>query len=241
MRTLQLCLSIYVVILFCFRCDALNTTTVRSGKSTIGPVFVTVTEKPNQSDQRQVLIRFSGPPDTVLIVNEQKLNKVPDSDGEFVSKVDFENPVDFYLHVRLSSKATSEWLWINIIQDIGYYEIHPSCNLDVTSFDVGEITTYTIVVSECPGKPSGSLIDELYKNGELIYSKEYLIKEETQEYMQKSVTTVSFNRSRMMNDNVELSLWFGLYHVSQDNLTPDFYRAYIIADQGNFLGANLER
>lgn len=54
-----------------------NTTTVRSGKSTIGPVFVTVTEKPNQSDQRQVLIRFYGPPDTVLIVNEQKLNKVP--------------------------------------------------------------------------------------------------------------------------------------------------------------------
>lgn len=162
-----------------------------------------------------------------------------DSDGMFVSEVDLEQPMNFT--IRLSSKATSEWLWITIFEDIGYYEIYPTCSLDITSSDNREITIYTIVVSDCHEKPEGDVVRRFLKNGERIYSTDYLTIEETQESRQESVTTVSFNRSRMMNDNVELSLWFGLYHVSQDNLTPDFYRAYIIADQGNFLGVNLER
>lgn len=43
-----------------------NTTTLRSGKLTIGPVFVTLTLKPFLPTQ--VLIRFSGPQDTSVFV-----------------------------------------------------------------------------------------------------------------------------------------------------------------------------
>uniref|UniRef100_A0A8W8NXZ4 Uncharacterized protein n=1 Tax=Magallana gigas TaxID=29159 RepID=A0A8W8NXZ4_MAGGI len=233
MGTLQFCLSMCVVILFCSCGDTLNTTTVRNGKSTIGPVFVTVAEKPNQSDQRQVLIKFSGPPDTVLTLNARKRNKVQDSDGKFVSEVDLEQPMNFT--IRLSSKATSEWLWITIFQDIGYYEIYPTCSLDITSSDNREITIYTIVVSDCHEKPEGDVVRRFLKNGKRIYSTDYLTMEETHESRQESVTTVSFNRSRMMNDNVELSLWFSLYYISQENRTPEIYQEFTIFDESNLI------
>lgn len=61
-----------------------------------------------------------------------------DLDGEFVSEVQFEHPYNFTL--RLYSRATSDKLMISVDQDVGYYEIYPSCNLDVTSSDVAGIT-----------------------------------------------------------------------------------------------------
>lgn len=42
---------------------------------TIGPVFLTVTEKPNQPHPKQILIRFSGPPDTSVYVDLIKQDK----------------------------------------------------------------------------------------------------------------------------------------------------------------------
>lgn len=51
-----------------------NTKTLRSGKLTIGTVFVTLTLKPFLPTQ--VLIRFSGPPDTSVFVKEQEVTKV---------------------------------------------------------------------------------------------------------------------------------------------------------------------
>lgn len=57
--------------------DCLQTTKIlRSKKSTIGPVFVTVTRKPNQPFQRQVLIKFKGPPDTSVSFEGGNLTKV---------------------------------------------------------------------------------------------------------------------------------------------------------------------
>lgn len=57
--------------------DCLQTTKIlRSKKSTIGPVFVTVTPKPNQLFQRQVLIKFNGPPDTSVSFEGRNLTKV---------------------------------------------------------------------------------------------------------------------------------------------------------------------
>lgn len=53
-----------------------NTTTLRNGKLTIGPVFVTLTLKPFLLTQ--VLIRFSGPQDTSVFVNEQEVTKAQD-------------------------------------------------------------------------------------------------------------------------------------------------------------------
>lgn len=47
--------------------------------------------------------------------------------------------------IKLSSESTSEFLLAPVGQDnIDYYEIYPSCNLDVISTTVGEITTYII-------------------------------------------------------------------------------------------------
>lgn len=156
-----------------------------------------------------------------------------DSDGKFVSAVDLEQPMNFT--IRLSSKATSEWLWITIFQDIGYYEIYPTCSLDITSSGIGEITTYTIVVSDCHEKPEGDVVRRFLKNGKRIYSTDYLTIEETHESIQESVTTVSFDRSRMMNDNVELSLWFSLYYISQENRTPEIYQEFTIFDESNLI------
>lgn len=53
-----------------------TTKILRSKKSTIGPVFVTVTRKPNQPFQRQVLIKFKGPPDTSVSFEGRNLTKV---------------------------------------------------------------------------------------------------------------------------------------------------------------------
>lgn len=72
------------------------------------------------------------------------------SGGEFVSGVDFEGYDD--LTVLLLSEATSEALWFNLPKVIGYYKIYLSCKRDVTSSVVERITTYTIVLSECPGE-----------------------------------------------------------------------------------------
>lgn len=53
-----------------------NTTTLRSGKLTIGTVFVSLTLKPFLPTQVQ--IRFSGPQDTSVFVNEQEVTKAQD-------------------------------------------------------------------------------------------------------------------------------------------------------------------
>lgn len=53
-----------------------NTTNLRNGKLTIGPVFVTLTLK--RFLLTQVLIRFSGPQDTSVFVNEQEVTKAQD-------------------------------------------------------------------------------------------------------------------------------------------------------------------
>lgn len=65
------------------------------------------------------------------------------SGGDFVSVYDFEFHTD--LTIVLNSRATSEGLGINFEHVVtGYYELNPSCNIDITSSNVGEITTYKI-------------------------------------------------------------------------------------------------
>nr|XP_034320156.1 uncharacterized protein LOC117687542 [Crassostrea gigas] len=222
MRILQLCLSICVVILFCDRGKTSNTTTLRSRKPTIGPVFLTVSQISNQPNVMQVLIRFAGPPDTLVLADFYKdLNKVQVSGGDFVSVVDLEEGND-KCFLLLGSEATSERVSIYLRPVIGYYKINPNCNIDVTSSDVGEITTYTIVVSECPGEETEGgwkeygLWHELFKGTKYIPSADYLTIEENQQSTLGNVTTVSFNRSSLKKNNVDLTLYFYLSTYSQD-------------------------
>nr|XP_034319759.1 uncharacterized protein LOC117687411 [Crassostrea gigas] len=226
MRTLQLCLSICVVILFCDRGKSSNTTTSGSRKPTIGPVFLTVSQIPNKPNVMQVLIRFAGPPDALVFVGfYDDLNKVQVSGGDFVSVVDFEEGNENFVLV-LRSEATSERVIFNVRPVIGYYKIYPNCNIDVTSSDVGEITTYTIVVSECPGEETEggwkewSLAHELFKGVKQIPSADYLTIEENQQSTLGNVTTVSFNRSSLKNANVDMTLIFVLHTYSGDTLVP---------------------
>lgn len=129
------------------------------------------------------------------------------SGGEFVSVVDFKGYDD--LTLLLLSEATSEALWFNLPKVIKYYKIYLSCKRDVTSSVVEGITTYTIVLSECPGeKTEWELYFELFKNGEHIPSTDYLTIKENQQSTLGNVTTVSFNRSSLMNDNVDLKFFF---------------------------------
>lgn len=62
-----------------------------------------------------------------------------DSDRESVSLSDVQLK-SYSTPIKLSSESTSEFLLTPVGQDnIDYYEIYPSCNLDVTSTNVGEI------------------------------------------------------------------------------------------------------
>lgn len=146
------------------------------------------------------------------------------SGGEFVSVVDFKGYDD--LTVLLLSEATSEALWFNLPKVIKYYKIYLSCKRDVTSSVVEGITTYTIVLSECPGgKTEWELYYELFKNGEHIPSTDYLTIKENQQSTLGNVTTVSFNRSSLMNDNVDLKLYFYLYTYPLD--TPKVWNKWV--------------
>eukprot|EP00105_Crassostrea_gigas_P029837 XP_011451900.1 PREDICTED: uncharacterized protein LOC105345468 [Crassostrea gigas] len=226
MRILQLCLSICVVILLCDRGKTSNTTTLRSRKPTIGPVFLTVSQIPNQPNVMQVLIRFAGPPDTLVYADFNKyLNKVQVSGGDFVSVVDLEEGND-KLVLNLESEASSERVIFRVRPVIGSYKINPNCNVDVTSYNVGEITTYTIVVSECPGEETEGgwkewgLLDQLFKGVKQIPSEYYLTIKENQQSTLGNVTTVSFNRSSVMDNNIDLNLYFYYSTDSQDTLVP---------------------
>lgn len=56
---------------------------------------------------------------------------------------------------------------ISVDQDVGYYEIYPSCILDVTSSDVAGITTCTNIISGCREKnlrTSGTYSDQAHRN-----------------------------------------------------------------------------
>lgn len=104
--------------------------------------------------------------------------------------------------------------------NIDYYEIYPSCNLDVTSTNVGEMITYTIVVSGCEEETRLWLSDQAWKNGERLKSTHYLTIEENKDSMLGGVTTVSFNRSQLTNDNVKLKLSYYLDVMPKDPLSP---------------------
>ncbi|XP_052693860.1 uncharacterized protein LOC128172133 [Crassostrea angulata] len=234
MRILQLRLSICVVILFCDRGKTSNTTTLRSRKPTIGPIFLTVSQSPNQPNVLQVLIRFAGPPDTLVLADFYKdLNKVQVSGGDFVSVVDLEEGNDFFI-LSLSSEATSERLLFNVRPVIGYYKIYQNCNIDVTSSDVEEITTYTIVISECSGEETEGGLEEwglwheLFKGTKQIPSADYLTIEENQQSTLGNVTTVSFNKSSLMNNNVDMTLYFYLLIYTQNTLVPRIYWNYLL-------------
>lgn len=71
-----------------------NTTTLWSEKLTIGPVFVTLTLKPFLPTQ--VLIRFSGHPDTSVFVNKQEVTKF-----KVGNKFIFEKIFNYYVFVFL--------------------------------------------------------------------------------------------------------------------------------------------
>ncbi|XP_052693858.1 uncharacterized protein LOC128172132 [Crassostrea angulata] len=234
MRILQLCLSICVVILFCDRGKTSNTTTLRSRKPTIGPVFLMVSRSPNQPNVMQVLIRFSGPPDTLAHAElYDDLDTVQVSGGDFVSVVDFEEGNENFILV-LKSEATSERVIFNVRPVIGSYKINPNCNIDITSADVGEITTYTIVVSECPREETEGKLKQwglwhkLFKGRKHIPSADYLTIEKNQQSTLGNVTTVSFNRSSLMNSNVDMLLTFYLSTYSQDTLVPWIEWNYIL-------------
>lgn len=134
----------------------------------------------------------------------------------------------------LGSETTSESVLFNLRPVIGFYKIHLNCNVDVTSSDVGEITTYTIVVSECPGEETEGewkewgLLDQLFKGAKQIPSEYYLTIKENQQSTLGNVTTVSFNRSSLMNSNVDMLLTFYLSTYSQDTLVPWIEWNYIL-------------
>ncbi len=127
------------------------------------------------------------------------------------------------LVLNLESEASSERVIFRVRPVIGYYKINPKCNIDVTSSDVGEITTYTIVVSECPREETEGKLKQwglwhkLFKGRKHIPSACYLIIEENQQSTLGNVTTVSFNRSSLKKNNVDLTLYFYLSTYSQDS------------------------
>lgn len=162
-----------------------------------------------------------------------------DSDREFVSEVQFDRPYNFTL--KLYSKATSDKLLIFVDEDVGYYEIYPCFNVDVTSSDVGGITTCTIIISECRGKTYGRLEHTVIKDGEVTPSTEYLTIEESQPSTLGNEMTVSFNRPNMSNDHVNLTLHFDLDvfpqdSISQNNLRPKYEWHYLLSKDVHFAG-----
>lgn len=56
----------------------------------------------------------------------------------------------------------------------GHYELHPSCNVNINSTDVGELTTYTIQVTECQERTYGRLTRVVSRNGEIVVSYDNL-------------------------------------------------------------------
>lgn len=135
----------------------------------------------------------------------------------------------------------SDKLMISVEQDVGYYEIYPSCNLDVTSSDVAGITTCTIIISWCREETIGRLEHTVIKHREITPSTEYLTIEENQPSTPWNVTTVSFKRSNMTNDHVNLTLHFNLDvfpqdSVSQKILRPNYKWHYLLFKDVDFVG-----
>lgn len=135
--------------------------------------------------------------------------------------------------VRLESEASSESVYFNVPPVIGYYKIYPNCNIDVTSSDVGEITTHTIVVSECPEEePEGGweeygLWGQLFNGTKQIPSADYLTIEENKQSTLGKITTVSFNRSSLMNNKIHLDLHF---YFSTHSLVPWIQWMFFLED-----------
>lgn len=124
---------------------------------------------------------------------------------------------------------------ISVDQDVGYYEIYPSCNLDVTSFDVAGKTSCTIITSGCREETIGRLEHTVIKHREINPSTEY------QPSTLGNVTTVSFNISNMTNDHVNLTLHFNLDvfpqdSVSQKILRPNYKWHYLLFKDVDFVG-----
>lgn len=130
---------------------------------------------------------------------------------------------------------------ISVDQDVGYYEIYSSCNLDVTSSDVAGITTCTIIISGCGEETIGRLEHTVIKHRDITTSTEYLTIEENQPSTLGNVTTVSFNISNMTNDHVNLTLHFNLDvfpqdSVSQKILRPNYKWHYLLSKDVDFVG-----
>lgn len=135
----------------------------------------------------------------------------------------------------------SDKLMISVDQDVGYYEIYPSCNLDVTSFDVAGKTSCTIIISGCREETIGRLEHTVIKHRDITTSTEYLTIEKNQPSTLGNVTTVSFNRSNMTNDHVNLTLYFDLDVFPQDSISlnilrPNYKWHYLLSKDVDFVG-----
>lgn len=115
------------------------------------------------------------------------------------------------------------------VESPGYFEIYPSCKLDITSTDVGENTTYTIEVTECQEDTLGGVGRAVLKNGEIVPWEEYLTVN-VNEYVSlvENATTVSFSRSEMMKEDAEFKfLYFDLMVLpDEENDRPWYLWSY---------------
>lgn len=130
---------------------------------------------------------------------------------------------------------------ISVDHDVGYYEIYPSFNLDVTSSDLAGVTTCTIIISGCREETIGRLEHTVIKHRDITTSTEYLTIEENQPSTLENVTTVSFHRSNMTNDHVNLTLHFDLDvfpqdRISQNILRPNYKWHYLLSKDVDFVG-----
>lgn len=107
----------------------------------------------------------------------------------------------------------------------GHYELHPSCNVNINSTDVGELTTYTIQVAECQERTYGRLTRVVSRNGEIVVSYDNLKIEGNQEVLQGNAMSVSFNRSRVMNEDEKLKyLILELVVFPKETFSSQIYR-----------------
>lgn len=142
------------------------------------------------------------------------------SDREFVSLSEVQLK-SYSTPIKLSSESTSEFLLAPVGQDnIDYYEIYHSCNLDVTSTNVGEIITYTMLYQDTKRKPNCGLAT---KHGKWWTHQIYTLFDNRGK--QGFHAGRCFNRSKLTNDNVKLKLSYFLDVMPKDPLSPwSWYR-----------------
>lgn len=117
--------------------------------------------------------------------------------------------------IQLSSESTSEFLLAPVGQDnIDYYEIYPSCILDVTSTNVGEIITNTMLYKDAKRKPNCGLAT---KHGKWWTHQIYTLFDNRGK--QGFHAGRCFNRSKLTNDNVKLKLSYFLDVMPKDPLS----------------------